>query len=122
MPNQTITLSSANVPGQSAPALLNWRGGKPINVWITPLTSTSSGNFSLQYSFDDPQLLGGSSLALWANVSSAIGQPGQFFNSSTCGTDGVQFQFLSPVAAVRINSTSMSSGPLTMKILQGEGW
>ena len=122
MPYQTITLSSANVPGQSAPGASNWRGGKPMSVWVTPLTSTSSGNFSLQYTFDDPSLVGGTSVALWANVSSAIGQAGEFFNSSTCGTDGVFFQFLSPVAAVRLNSTSLSSGPLTMKILMGEGW
>lgn len=122
MPNQTITLSSANVPGVSGAAALDWRGGKPATVSVfTSTTGTSSGNFSLQYTLDNIQALGGSSLAFWQGVSSAIGQAATTFNASTFGVDGVQFAFLNPVAAVRMNSTALSSGPWTMKVLQGEG-
>ena len=121
MPNQTITLSSANVPGVSGASAMDWRGGKPatVSVFIST-TGTSSGNFSLQYTLDNIQVLGGSSLAFWQGVSSAIGQAATTFNASTFGVDGVQFQFLTPVAAVRMNSTALSSGPLTMKVLQGD--
>lgn len=42
--------------------------------------------------------------------------------SSTTGIDGVLYTFNGPVAAVRLNSTALSSGPLTMQVLQGEAW
>jgi len=123
MPLQTVTLSSAGVPGTSAPAQLNWRGGKPATVSIFVSTvGGSSGTVDLQYTLDDLMLVGGSSLAVWQGVSSAIGQPATTYNSSTFGSDGVLFQFLYPIAAVRMNSTALSSGPLTMKVIQGEGW
>lgn len=122
MPQATITLSSASATGISAAANINWRGGKPINVWVCANSSLTSAGFQLQYTLDDPQLIGGTSVALWASVSSAIGQPGQTFQSSTPGLDGTQFQFLSPIGSFRITSTGISSGPLIMKIMQGEGW
>ena len=121
MPYQTITMSSAAVPGVSSPEPLSWRGGKPASVWVTPNSSTTTGTFSIQYTLDDLQLTPGTG-GLWASVSSAAGQPGTVFNASTCGLDGVLWSFLSPVAAVRITSTALSSGPWTMKIMQGEGW
>ena len=122
MPNQTITLSSANVPGVSGASALDWRGGKPatVSVFIST-TGTSSGAVQLQYTLDNIQVLGGSSLAFWQGISSAIGQPATTFNASTFGVDGVFFQFLSPVGAVRLSASGLSSGPLTMKVLQGEG-
>lgn len=122
MPIQTITLSSANVPGASGAAVTNWRSAEPMGVSILiSTTGTSSGNFTLQYTLDDLQLIGGSSLAFWQGFSSAIGQPGTVFSSSTLSADGIYFPFQTPVAAVRINSTALSSGPLIMKVLQGEG-
>jgi len=122
VPSQTIILSSANVPGVSGASALDWRGGKPATVSIfVSTTGTSSAAVQLQYSLDDLQIVGGTSRAFWSGVSSAIGQPATTFNASTFGVDGIFFQFLSPVAAVRMNSTALSSGPLTMKILGGDG-
>lgn len=121
MPQATVILTSASATGISAAVNINWRGGKPINVWVAG-SSVTTATFQLQYTLDDPQLIGGTSVALWAGVSSAIGQPAQNFVAATPGLDGTQFQFLSPIGAFRIVSTNISSGPLTMKVLQGEGW
>ena len=121
MPSQTIQLSSANVPGVSAPSETNWRSGKPMSVSVfVSTTGTSSGAWSLQFSLDDPMLLGGSSLAYWQGVSSATGQPATTFGTSN--PDGVFFSFPTPVAAVRLSASALSSGPLIIKILQGEAW
>jgi hypothetical protein len=101
---------------------INWRGGPAalISILIST-TGTSSGAVQLQYTLDDLQLVGGTSNAFWQGFSSAPGQPVQTFNSSTFGADGVSISFLAPPAAVRLNSTALSSGPLVMKVLQGEG-
>lgn len=120
MPFATVTLTSASTTS-STPVALNWIGGKPISVWVTSPTSTSSSVFNLQYTMDDLQRTSSGSV-LWAGVSSAIGQPATTFNTTGAYPDGVFFQFLSPVAAVRLFSTAVSSGPLTMKVIQGEGW
>jgi len=71
---------------------------------------------------DDVQLIGGSSLATWSSVtvSSVPGFAGTTFNSSTVSTDGLYWQFLTPIAALRLSSTALSSGPLIMKVIQGE--
>lgn len=120
MPFTTVTLTSASTTS-STPVALNWIGGKPISVWVTSPTSTSTSIFNLQYTMDDIQRTSSGSV-LWAGVSSAQGQAATTFNASAGGTDGAFFQFLSPVAAVRLFSTAISSGPLTMKVIQGEGW
>ncbi len=119
MPYQTVTLSSANVPGQSGVAALSWRSGQPTTVAIYGSTGQTS-TFNLQYTMDDVQLIGGSSLAQWASVSSAVGTAGTVFTSSTITPDGLFWQFLTPIAALRLSSTALSSGPLIMKVIQGE--
>jgi hypothetical protein len=123
MPFATVTLTTAasSVPGASAAVALNWIGGKPTTVLATCPTATSSGFVYIQYTLDDLQRIGGSSLATWQSVSSAAGAPGTSYASTAAGIDGIYTQFLSPVAAVRINSTGLSSGPWTMKVIQGEG-
>src|SRR6266436_3382951 len=99
MPYQTVTLSSANVPGQSTPVALNWRSGRPTSAAVYPSTTgTQTSTFTIQYTMDDLQLIGGSSLALWANVSSAIGSSGTLFTSSA-SAEGVFYSFLTPIAA-----------------------
>jgi hypothetical protein len=121
MPIATVTLSSANIPGQSAAVNLSYRIGSPISVAVyTSTTGASTGVFTIQYTLDDTQLVGGSSLAVWANLSSAVGVAAVAFNSSTAGTDGAFYSLLSPVAALRVSSTASSSGGFTMKVIQGE--
>jgi hypothetical protein len=123
MPNQTITMSSANVPGLSAPAVLNWRGGKPTTLSVViSTTATSSATFQIQATVDDLQIVGGTSLAFWQGLSSAPGQPATTFNASTFGPDGVLYSVLSPIAAVRLSVTALSSGPIALQTNQGEGW
>jgi len=118
MPYQTITLSSASVPGQSGVVALNWRAGNPTSVAVYPSTTgTQTSAFTIQYTMDDLQLVGGTSLALWANVSSAIGSSGTIF-TSTASAEGVFYSFLTPIAALRLSSTALSSGSLTMKVIQ----
>ncbi|SRR6266478_539488 len=121
MPYQTVTLSSANIPGQSGVAIMSWRAGRPATVAVYGSTGQTS-TFNIQYTLDDLQLIGGSSLAQWASisVSSVAGATGTVFTSSTMTPDGVFIQFLTPIAAVRLNSTALSSGPLIMKVIQGE--
>lgn len=132
MPNAVITLTTAasSIPGASNVANLNWRGGKPTTVWVVSTNTGSSIFFNIQYTMDDPQLVGGTSVAYWSNISSGYSDTGinlssgSLFASSTitAGTDGISFSFLSPYGAVRLNSTGMTGGPLIMKIMQGEGW
>jgi len=126
----TITLSTATSsnPGTSAVANLNWIGGKPTTVVVYSTNTGSSIAFNIQYTLDDVMRVGGSSLALWQNLSSAYSDTGltqgtgATFASSTINNDGLIFSFLSPIAGIRLNSTSMNGGPLTLKVIQGEGW
>lgn len=118
----TITLTSAvsSSPGASAVVDLNWIGAKPVSVSVLPATAGTSAVFQIQYSLDDPMRVA-SSLMAWSGVSSATGQPATTFSASAAGLDGVLVSFLNPIAAIRINSSNLAGGPLTMKVLQGEG-
>ena len=120
-----VTTTSTN-PGASPVVNLNWIGGKPTT--LTALTTASSGDFTIQYTLDDVQRVGGSSLAYWSNLStdpyttlptSAV--TGIHYSASSYNTDGVLAFLPGPVAAVRLNSTSLL-GTLTLKVIQGEGW
>jgi hypothetical protein len=122
MPYETITLSSANVPGASAAANLNWTGGRPVSVAVTMPSTTGGVDWTLQISLQDYQRLGvGSSQVTWFNY----GSSGLAIHYSSANLDvggvGPTFTFLGAVAAIRLNSTAMSSGPLSAFILQGEG-
>jgi len=65
----------------------------------------------------------GSSFVTWLNyVSSAIGVPGVVYNATTAGTDGSLFPLLSPFAGVRMQSTGVTGGTLTMKVIQPDGF
>jgi hypothetical protein len=61
-----------------------------------------------------------SSNARWCGVSSAIGQIATHFTASNAYPDGHFYQFLSPVGAVRLGSTSVATGTLSMRVMQGE--
>lgn len=118
MPFQTVTISSLGV---SPVVALAYGTGNPTTAVVFPSTTgNSSGTFSLQYTMDNIQL--SSSTALWANVSSgAIGSAGTIYQSSNISTDGAFFQFLSPIAALRLSSsTGITTGPLSLKVIQGD--
>lgn len=127
----TVTLTTANstTPNGSTAVNLNWIGGK-VTSFSASVSSTASADFTIQYTFDDLQRIGGSSLALWANLSTdpftqlpSSGMSGIHYTASAvAGTDGVLGFLPGPVAAMRLNSTALGAGTLTLKIIQGEAW
>lgn len=104
---QSVTLSSVG----TATMVLN-----PVARTTTLLytTTASSGVGQVEVSLDDPSIPGGPT-ATWALLSSATAMP-----STTVGTAaGLVYTVLTPVAAVRINSSAMiSGGTQTLKALQ----
>jgi hypothetical protein len=125
MPYETITLSSAGVPGASGAANLNWLSGKNETISITTNTSSGTGDWIVQVSLDDIMRTP-SSLVVWQGLSSNfltgsfIPTAGYHFTSSTIYPDGILIGVEWPLAAVRLNSTALSSNTLTLKVLQGE--
>ncbi len=125
----SVTTAASSVPGAGTVCNLNWIGGKPTTVSVFSTNSGSSISFQVQYTLDDVQRVA-SSLVYWQSISSAYSDTGvttssgSIFTSSTVGdiTNGITFSLLSPWAGVRLNSTGMASGPLFMKVIQGEGW
>jgi hypothetical protein len=127
MPYTTITLvttATGTAAGPSGIANLNWTGGRVTT--LSALTTASSGDFTIQYTLDDVQRVQ-SSLVYWANFStdsftnlptSAVA--GIHYSASSFNTDGVLAFIPGPVGAVRLNSTSLF-GPVTLKVMQGEG-
>ena len=61
-----------------------------------------------------------SSLVFWQDFSSAIGAAGTHFSASAIWPDGVYIPFLAPIAAVRLNSSSVT-GTFGLLTAQGEG-
>lgn len=122
MPYTIITLSTAtsSAPGASTAANLDWRNGSPTSVSVSA-GATSSGAVVVQYTMDDLQL---SSSPTWFGYSSiAVLGAGTTYNASNIGpTSPLFIQFTTPVAAVRINSSVLVTGPFTMRVIQGEGW
>jgi hypothetical protein len=127
MPLFTTTLTSAAVPGASTACALNWRSGRPATISVLTNSSVGVGDFTINYSLDD-LMLTASSLVAWSGISSAsfvtpptTGAAAIHFTSSTIWPDGVLISLLPAVAAVRLNSTALSSNTLTLKVLQPEG-
>jgi len=128
----SATLSTANstVPGASPAANLNWIGGKPTSIQLSfGGSSTVSDDCVIQYTLDDLQRVGGSSLATWLTMSSAINSnstTAYHLASTTWFDTGFLVQMPGPIAAVRMNSTAITSsgglGTITLKVVQGEAW
>ncbi len=121
-----VSTQSALAIGPSAIANLNYIGGKAVG--ISALTTASSGDFTIQYTFDDPTKVGGSSLATWSNLSTdpytqlpSSAVTGIHYSASSFNTDGVLAFLPSPPAALRLNSSSLN-GTVTLKVIQGDGW
>lgn len=124
MPYATVSIStitnSTTTTINSSAVNLNWIGGKPSTVSLTFTTSLSSNTAQIQYTLDDIMR---TSSPVWLSVAStAASSTIAVYPSSTWFDAGVTLSFLNPVAAVRFVSTNFSSGTITMKVLQGEGW
>lgn len=124
MPYQSVTLSSV---GNSDPCALNWTGGRPTSVQVITSSSVGTGDFTLQYTLDDIMRVPSTGV-YWSGVSSSpyltpstSGASAIHYTSSTIWPDGVFVPFLSPVGAVRLGSTALSSNTLTLKVMQGDG-
>ena len=132
MPFFTTSLSctaNSSTPGASTVCALNWRGGKPTTIVVAATAAGSSIFYNIQFTMDDPVLIGGTSLAYWQNLSSSYNDTsitassGSIFASSNLDVNaGLIVSLLSPVAAVRLNSTALTGGPLVLKVIQPEGW
>src|SRR5271169_1274324 len=76
MPNFTYTFSTgqnSTTPGNSPAADLSWQAGRPTSIALSfGGSSTVLNDVRIQYTLDDIQRLGGSSLATWMNLSSGI--------------------------------------------------
>lgn len=115
MPYHAVTLSSVGV---SNPVNVNWRGGSPTSIYVSFGSTTMTTDFTVQYTLDDSML---SSTVRWIGVGSSVGSSATHFSSANADT-GVPIGFDAPIAAVRLNSTAISSSTLTLTVLQGESW
>lgn len=144
MPVTSVSIQTASAAAATSNVVVcNWRCGKPIFWNVTVSSSIALGDFTVQYTLDDIQLTtylsslafpptgsptAASTTVYWSAVSSnpyttvgSTGAAGVHFNSSNIFPDGVSGTFLAPPAALRIYSTSTSSGVLTLKVIQADG-
>ncbi len=105
----SVTLSSA---GTSATLPTDYIGAKATTVGATFSSSTSSAAFQFQVTLDDPYK---SSSPVWFYGSSVT------FTSSTNFDAPSILQILTPIAGVRVISTGLSSGSITLRLLQNAG-
>jgi hypothetical protein len=115
----TLTTATSTTPGASAIANLDRVGGKPISVSVVP-SAASSGASQIQFTLDDIQKVTSTGVT-WSGLGSSLGAQATVFVASASVPDGVLTSFLAPVSAVRINTTALSGGTLTLKVNQGEG-
>jgi hypothetical protein len=105
----SITLSSAG----TATLLTDYIGAKATTIGVTFSSSTSSAAYQVQVTLDTSAASGVS--PTWFLASSVT------FASSTNFDTPTALQYLSPIAGVRINSTGLSSGSITLRVLQNAG-
>jgi hypothetical protein len=124
------TAANSTQPGTSPAANLDWRGGKPTSIALSFGGSSAEANdVYIQYTLDDIQLVGGSSLATWMTLSSAINNnstTAYHLASTTWFDTGFLAQVISPLAAVRMVSSALTASAtavntITLKVLQGTG-
>ncbi len=131
MPYFSYTFSTANStePGNSPAANLNWIGGKPTTVALSfGGSSTVTNDATIQYTLDDIERVGGSSLAVWQYSTSRLGAGTNstsiyHFASTDWFDTGFLVQFPTPIAAVRLGSSALSStgglGTISLRVIQG---
>ena len=106
----TTTLSSIGV---SAPINLDWRTAGPITAVVTLGSTTLTSDYTVQFTIDDAQL--GQPLT-WIDYGSSAGA------THYTEASAVALSFLNPIAGLRISSTALSSGSITLKTIQAQGW
>ena len=115
----SVTASSA---GTSATIRLDHIGPSGIEATIAVVftSSTSSAAFTLQGTLDDPALVTSPS---WFNLSSnsatfATSSPTTWTSSTHFDSMPLAIPVLTPLSAVRCNSTGLSSGGIKLTVLQ----
>src|ERR1043166_2190925 len=103
-----VTLSSVGV---SAALPVDYIGAKTTTVALTLTSTTMSVDATLQATLDDPARIAS---PVWFNQSS-------IHYSSTIADTGAMITIFSPVAALRLASTAISSGSVRLQILQNSG-
>ena len=143
MPITSVSILSASAAANlSAPVVLDYLSGKPVMWWATVASSVGTGDFTVQFTLDDIQITGYSTVypqtgspttppstaAIWGSVSSGpyttvttSGSVGVHFSSSSIFPDGVYGFFPSPPCALRLSASATSSCPITLKVVQGTG-
>src|SRR6476646_4249491 len=106
----TQTTAVSTSPGASNVIGLNWIGGKPTTVALSWNSSNVLCLSQIQYSLDDMQRVASSRMAWNAVQSTANSSNPAFYASSTFFDTGAQVSFLSPIAAIRLFSTSIAAG------------
>lgn len=101
----TVTLSSV---GNTRAIALDWMNGAPVAVAVTGSTSSSFA-YTVQYTMDDVMLTAASAVT-W------ISDPGA--TALTSNSSGI-YNYVQPIAGIRLASTTLSSGALTFKVTQG---
>ena len=99
---QSTTLSSLGV---SAAISLD-PVPKSTTIQVTVASGSSGSNVFVQYTLDTV------GPATWASISSAI------VSSNADGGVGVTYTMLSPIAGLRLSSTTAVTGTITLKSLQ----
>jgi hypothetical protein len=105
----TVTVTVSSGATQTSRAVnLDWVNGSPVGVSVT---GSSSGTFSytLQATLDDVMQTPATSVS-WINDPNAT--------ALTSNSSGI-YTYTAPLAAIRLNSTALSSCILTMKVSQG---
>src|ERR1700680_2267497 len=98
-----VSLSSVGV---SRAVNLDWMSGKSVLASVTFGSTSMTAAYTIQTTLDDLQTV---SSPVWADASSALS-----------GTSS-NFSLTPAPAGIRINSTALSSGSLTLRALQGIG-
>lgn len=106
----SITASSA---GTSATLITDFVGAKTTSINVTFSTSTSSAAYQLQGTLDSSAQTGAS--PTWFLLSTTT------FTSSTNFDTPTLVQVTTPLAGVRLNSTGLSAGSITLRVLQNAG-
>lgn len=104
----TVTLSSV---GTSNALQLDYLGAKTTTVQLTLTSTTMTADFTVQYTLDNPTI---DSSPIWTAVSTT-------HYSSTIMDTGATITFTTPISALRINSTAISSSSIRLKALQNAG-